>query len=269
MKAIKTTTFLLLGIIFLSSCEKVIDIDLNEQDSQIVIEAELEYGSSSFEVMISRTRPYFAAGQTETISDADVRLIDASGVETNLTLISNGRYTAPYNAQIGETYTLKVLVDGTTYTAQSTMPDALPMNGLVSEYQPAFGPFTEGYAVYVNFNDPAGVENYFRIKHSWNGIEQTEGSDLTVDNDQLSDGSLSLYPLAAQKSFNIGDTINVRFIQIDETTYDYFSSLQDITGGGTGPAAPAAPGNPVTNWDNNALGYFSAQNPDEAMIVIQ
>jgi len=41
--------------------------------------------------------------------------------------------------------------------------------------------------------------------------------------------------------------------------------LSNIIGGRGG----AAPGNPLSNWSNNALGYFSAYTADKGEVVVE
>ena len=60
----------LAAVALLNSCTKVIDINLNEADPKIVIEAELISGTHDFTVKITKTTDFFNPGQPVTVADA-------------------------------------------------------------------------------------------------------------------------------------------------------------------------------------------------------
>lgn len=250
------------------SCEKVIDIDLNEEDHRIVIEAELLEGNNFFEVIISESKPYFAEGATTLVTNATVILEGDNGLGIQVPHITNGKYGIQIDAQEGVNYTLNVTHAGESYTASSKMQSKVNLTSLNSQYQEAFGPLEAGFFVYYSFQDPIAEGDFYRITHSLNGTPQTQGSDFIVENDRLTNGNHVNLNLAG-KSFIVGDSVEVVLMHINKNSYNYFSSLQDIIGGGGGLGGAAAPGNPNSNWNNNALGYFSAQNCDTLSISIQ
>ena len=63
----------------------------------------------------------------------------------------------------------------------------------------------------------------------------------------------------------LGDTISYEFRTVDKAIFDYTFQAADIAGGSNS----AAPGNPITNWDNGALGYFNAYGVSRDSVVIQ
>lgn len=267
MKYFKIMTLMLIAAM-LVSCEKVIDIDLEQAESQIVIEAELKAGSNPFEVKISKSKPYFEENETEFVSNASVSLSDENGNVIELSHTQNGLYIADVIGVINVEYTLLVNVNGREYRAKSKVNEAVQLTGLEYEFQEGFGPLEEGYAVYFKFSDPPSTQNFYRVIHKINGEEQNSGSDFIVEDDRLFNGNNVRLSLA-RKAFELGDTIEVSLVHINEETYEYFSALQDILGGNGGPGASAAPGNPISNWSNNALGYFAAINTNTQTIVIQ
>ncbi|MEM6265488.1 MAG: DUF4249 domain-containing protein, partial [Bacteroidota bacterium] len=242
------------------ACEKVIDVDLNEADRQLVIEAQLEEGEHVFEVYVTETGPYFSAGEQPIIRDAVVRLTDDQGLDELIPVNDDGFYTATIRAQAGRTYTLMVEIQGEVYQATSFLPSQVVLEDLLPEFQEARGPIEEGYLLYFYYNDPPNVPNFYRAVHRINGVAQLTGEDLQVVNDNINDGSYTRFPLFGQ-IFDPGDTVEVELIHFDEASYDYFSSLGDIIDTGGGPnSGSAAPANPVTNWRGPAdiLGYFTA-----------
>jgi hypothetical protein len=71
---------------------------------------------------------------------------------------------------------------------------------------------------------------------------------------------------------NIGDLIRVELMSIDKAAYDFYLTANSVNasgGNGRGPSSTsAAPTNPVTNWSNKALGYFSAYRTSKSEIVL-
>ena len=250
------------------ACEKVIDIDLENAEAQIVIEAELKAGNHLFEVKISKSKAYFESEETIFIEDASVILYDENDNAIELVYTQNGIYSANVNALAEVEYRLKVMAEGVEYNANSKMQQPIDLTGLDVEFQEGFGPVPEGHVVYFKFSDPLAVENFYRVTHSVNGAMQSQGSDFIIEDDRLFNGNDVRLALA-RKAFELGDTIVVNLLHIDEKAYSYFTSLQDILGGAGGPGASAAPGNPTTNWSNDALGYFAAVNISTKTVTIQ
>ncbi len=250
------------------ACEKVIDLELEDSATELVIEANLWAGTSTLEVLISNTASYFDSALPVTIEDATVTLSDEAGNSFNAAHLGNGRYLANITTEEGMTYRLTVEVDGIIYQADSFLPQKIELVELIAEYEAAAGPIEEGYSMRVRFNDPGGEENYYRIVHYVDGVKQIEPDDLQVVEDVLFDGGLTRLPMF-QQSFDLGDSVSIELIHFDEASFAYFNSLSDIINSGGGPGgASAAPGNPTTNWSGGALGYFSASQADTLSIVI-
>lgn len=269
MKKINQILILFAALLVFSSCEKVIEIDLEETDQQLVIEAQLKEGDHLFEVFISKTAPYFEAGGTTSIDNALVVLKDDLGNSTTVPLVESGRYAIDYSATAGKTYQLSVDLDGQLYEANSTLPQKVALLELMAAFQPAQGPIEEGYLVYSRYQDPGGVDNYYRIIHSVDGVPQLGGNDMQVFDDNLNDGSAARIPVF-QKVFELGEEIEIELIHFDAQSYDYFNSLSDIIGSAGGAnSGSAAPGNPNTNWSGGTLGYFSAYSSDTMSIIIE
>jgi len=269
MKNIFVPLLFLFPFLFLSSCEEVIELDLDESGIQTVIEANLKSGNHPFEVLITTSSSYYDNQLPQGITDATVTLLDDEGNQYNIPHLEGGKYVAPIDAQSGHTYTLQVSHQGTDYEAVSSVPQAIDLQEVYSEFSLAT-PFTEeGYVAYLRFEDPAGQKNYYRVLAYLNGVPQNGTNDLQVQEDNLFDGEEARLPLF-QKIYSQGDTVGIELIHLDKTGYDYFNSLSDIISSGGGPGgATAAPGNPASNWTGGSLGYFNAYSSDLKTIVIE
>ncbi len=265
----KLRVLFLMGVIpILISCEKVIEVELDEADQQLVVEASLKEGKQMFRVWVTYTAPYFESVTPQVVSDARVILKDNTGESFIIPFGQDGAYEKELTGVAGRTYTLQVDYQGTIHTAQSYLPEVVPLIDLYSEFQKASGPQEEGYTVYLRYQDPAGVANYYRARYAIGGVLHNRGEDLQVFTDNHNDGNIVRVPLYG-KIFALGDTVTVEHIHFDEASYDYFNSLADIVNNGSGPnSGSAAPGNPNSNWSGGILGYFSACSSDSLTLII-
>ncbi len=256
---------ILLIFAVLISCQKEIDVDLNDADPTAVIEANFIATDSMVRVRVTQTSSYFDANPSPTIDNAVVSIIDQSGTPTNIPSVGNGYYElANYIPNYNTTYTLNIqTADLTVYSAQCFLPSPVQLDPIIEQYFPP-GLFSGdgGYVTLMRFNDPADTINFFSAIQGKNGIWQDSLSSLLVQDDALTDGNFVERPL-----FNIiyqsGDTAMMELRSIDERIYNYITQAQ-----GADDPNSAAPGNPTSNWDNDALGYFSAYSYSRQMLVI-
>ncbi|MEM9849464.1 MAG: DUF4249 domain-containing protein [Bacteroidota bacterium] len=264
----RNLSYIILIFLVLTACEKVIDVDLEESDPQIVIEANLQAGEHDFVVNISETADYFDNQLPTSIEAAAVRLVAEDGTITMIPWSSSGQYRTTMTAMPKQTYRLEVQIGEALYQASSFLPERVALLNLETEFQEARGPLDEGYLVFSRFQDDGAVDNYYRFLHSVDGVLQNDGDDLQVSDDNFFNGGTARLPLF-QKIFNPGEEIELILQHFDAASFDYFNSLADIVSSGDGAAGgSAAPGNPNTNWSNGALGYFSAFSSDTLSIQI-
>lgn len=260
----------ILASIFLG-CQKEIDVDLNESNPKVVIEANFNANAQSVDVKASRTSNFFDNSSSPIITNATVSIIDPNGIETSIPFNGiDGYNLVGYLPQYDATYTLKVMVDGAVYLAESFLPTPVAIETPTYEYVPP-GPFSgsgeDGYIIYMNINDPAVVKNFYAGVLKVNGELRSLFTQMFTQDDSVTDGNLVERPLFGDNTlFQIGDTVGIELRSIDEPMFDYINEINSILGAGQGSAAP---GNPTNNWNNGALGYFSAYSSDYKEVVIQ
>lgn len=249
----------------LNSCQKIIDVDLNESDPAIVIEAELDGNDSIIRVRVSQTASYFDTLPSPLIDNAIVAITDDLGNTTTIPSIGNGEYELLYTPTIGTTYILTVSYNGVIYTASSTMFEAVPQDIIYVEYFPP-GPFSGSgaYIPYIQFQDPLNETNYFEIILSKNGKKKDNLKDLNIQDDALTNGNYVKRPLFSV-NYDLGDTVGIELRSIDEHVYTYLNQAFGLLSSENS----AAPGNPESNWDNDALGYFSAFRSSFQTAIVQ
>jgi hypothetical protein len=256
----------LLTLLLLFGCEKVIDVDLNEANPVVVIEGNLCLSKGAVDVKISKTGSYFGNEPLQNVTDANVFLEHHTGKRIAINETGPGEYNKKgILVQAGNEYKLFAEVEDVTYSAASTLNPPVEIDSLSYDYYDDVSFFETGYRAVLFFSDPPGKENYYRIKVYKNGSLQNKVNDLILFDDQGIEGRFVEVRLRGQV-FNLGDTARIELISIDENVFDYFSILREMAR--TNPGSPA-PANPVSNFSNDALGYFSAWSHDSQTIVIK
>ena len=256
--------------ITLFSCQKVINVNLNDAKPQYVIEASMYEGTQDFKVRITQTTSYFEPQSVPLVNDAVVTLYDGNQNALPLNATGNGWYELPnFTALNFNTYQLQVAVGGKVFKAQATMPAHTNIDSL--SYQPfgGFGPpgSQDGdQLVKVHFVDSGGVKNYYRVLITRNDTLQAKPGNYYLFDDQLRDGLQIDAPLFTTL-FNKNDKADIQLLGMDESVYDYFNTLSEVITGDANTGA--APANPNSNFSGGALGYFAVYSSSSMSIVIQ
>jgi hypothetical protein len=258
---------LLLVLFALSACEKVIDFDLSGSREAIVIEATITNSKLPFTVLVSKTSPYFGTKTKNPVSGAKVSVRAEKGKTKYFVEIAPGLYQLEKTPALpGYWYVVDVEYDGITYSARSFMNEAVPIADLSFSYFDGFGFFDSGYKVNTYVRDPVNKENYYRLKYYVNGQTTDDQGEITLYSDQLFDGKdIGL----GQRTivFKETDTLTIELQSIDKAAYNYFSTLESISGNEM--QQTASPSNPISNFSNGALGYFSAYTFDRKTAIIK
>jgi hypothetical protein len=247
----KSTILLLFvaAVATLSSCEKVVNVDLNKAEDKYVIEAPLYEGDHPFKVRIFKTTDYYGISKQVGVNDAKVVIV-GNGDSIVVPPIAEGEYElSSYQAIAGEEYQLSVRSGEKLFSATTTIPPHLAVDSIGYEFKEADFQ-NEGFEIHFAFLDPAQQQNNYRIKLTVNDTVQTRAEDLFLFDDKYNDGKP--VKVGPGKRFKNGDRIEAELLSLDRQTYSYFMGLYDVLNNQNGPA----PANPVTNIQGGALGYF-------------
>ncbi len=249
-----TITFL--GVCGLSSCTKIIDLDLNTANTKFVIEGEVPQGQKAT-IKISKTVNFTETNSFPAVNGANVSLSDNAANTEQLTETAAGVYESKrIMGEVGKTYILKITAEGNTFTATCTMPKQvklMALNPTPSTIIPPGGT-SGGYIIFPIFTDPDEWGNSYRFIQSTS--TKTDKSIL-ITNDNIGNGQPYSRPIFS-RDFELkkGDVVTVEMRCIDKAIYDYFFALNAIED--NGPGGGTTPANPTTNLTGGALGYFSA-----------
>jgi Domain of unknown function (DUF4249) len=261
-------TFLFIAMLtsstWLTSCQKVINLDLNSAAPQLVVEANISDTPGPYYVKLSKTVNFNNINSIPPVSGATVEITDSSGNGETLTELSAGIYrTDKLQGVPGQLYRLTIHSEGQLYESEARMPypvdnfsvqvireeaDDHSAGGNAADPQP-------GYQVNFEIQDPAEYKNYYRFIVYYKNFQM---SSRRVIDDQYHNGKI------IADEFGLHDTINfepgaamvVELQNIDAGAYNFFRTLRDGIAGMS--FLSASPSNPISNISNNALGYFSA-----------
>ncbi len=257
-------SFLALVFLTFTSCEKVIEIELNEADSQYVVVGNINKGEYA-SISLTKSIGFSAENKYPAVTAAVVTLTDSEGNKETLTETKPGIYEGKsLKGKSGVTYTLDIKHDGKTITSTSKMPDLTVLNDIKAAPSNLGGIAGEVYNIFPIYTNAPNVRNYYRYRQFINGKED---KSILVTDDIVNDGKINARPLFSREQIMKGDTVRIQLIDIDENMYNYFYSLGQSTG--EGPGGGSTPANPVSNLSNRALGYFSAQAVSEKELIIK
>jgi hypothetical protein len=259
----------LLALLF-TSCQDVIEIDLNDAAPQFVIEGAVTDQPGLYRVSITKTVNFEQPNEYPAVSGALVTLSDGA-VKDTLAEVAPGIYETQHlpQGEPGRTYSLTVRAEGQTFAASSAMPAAVPFDTLTLDRGTL--PFGGGESILVvpNYTDPLGFGNYYRFIQ-WNNGERLP--NIFVADDRNSDGIRVTRPLFApggddgEDELAVGDTVLVEMQSIDRATYKYLYALDANSGNGPNASVPA---NPDNNFGGACLGYFSAHTVQRRVLVVE
>jgi hypothetical protein len=267
MKTPSLLCLIAIGLCFLS-CEKIIEVKLNDSESMYIIEGEITDAEGPYEVRVSRSRNFNDANGITAESEATVILYDLTqGTAEKLREASAGIYkTFLTKGKRGHVYKLEVTAGGRVFIATSAMPN---INVRLEQLYTQVSDYRENdiYVVPV-YTDPAGIGNYYLLRQYVNG-QFIPGS--VARSDEATDGNRMLQALTyfidenqGRLRIKVGDRIKVTLQGVDKGVYDYFRTFEN-----TSTMNKSNPSNPLTNFSGGALGVFNASTVSVLEAVVE
>ncbi|MFI5152164.1 MAG: DUF4249 domain-containing protein [Chitinophagales bacterium] len=282
--------------ILISSCEKSISFNLDKSDSQLVVDASIESNKAPI-VILSKSLDYFSEISPDILSSSFIHgaKVVISSDSTNSTLTeysippdSNG-YTVFYytvdsslgpNAflgVIGKHYSLSISVNNQQYSAESSIPALSKKIDSLWWIKAPDNPDTTKVVLKARVTDPPGLGNYIRYFTNVDGGPFFPGLNSVFD-DQIVDGTT--YDVDVDKGvnrnqsidlenyafFNRGDTVGVRFCNIDKATFDFWRTMEYNYQSIGNPFS--SPTKVLGNISNGALGYFGGYAAQYVYLII-
>ena len=258
----KNLLFLFLAVAALFSCEKTVELDIEQAASVVIIEGLVTNRADKQYVKISRSRAFGSNGATPTVSGAEVTVSDEMGQVVHYEESVPGWYTPvePFTGRAGITYYLTVKADGQTYTAEEEMQFIPPLDSLAfrEDTEEKMDPEEEGryYEVLVYGEEPQETEDYYLFKFYRNDTLFTNDGSWVFAYDDTILGE-RIHDLPTPMYYAKDDWAKVEMYAITRQAYRYYIDLSSNINNDGGMFS-GQPANTRTNIEGGAIGYFQA-----------
>lgn len=285
----------IISILVLSSCEKVISFKPNSGEPTVIVEATIEDGQPPV-VVLSKSLDYFSEITPELltnsfINDAEIdvsngtlthrlkeySIITPEGYKLYYYSIDSANLGTAFLGQTATNYSLRVNTGGKEYTATTTIPALTKIIDSLWWQKSIDNPDTTQVLLMGRAVDPPGFGNYIRYFTSVNGDPFFPGLNSVFD-DQIVDGKT--YSVQVEKGvdrnteidfdtysyFNRGDTVTVKFTNIDKPTFDFWRTMEYSYSSIGNPFS--SPTKVISNIKGGGLGYFGGYATQFISLVI-
>lgn len=265
-----------LSAVLLSSCEEVIDVDLNTAAPRLVVDAALKWekGTSGSDqtIKLTTTTGYFDQ-IIPTVSGAEVNVTAANGSIFNFIEIepNSGEYICNnFVPQINENYTLSIQLNGVTYTANETLVAVPEIDKIEQDDDGGFG---GGNIELKFFFTDNGLTNDFYLFR--NKLSRYDVPQYSVSRDEFYQGNQA-FDIYSNEDIKAGDTVDFTLHGISQGYFNYMQILLSIAGNASGGGPFQSPpatvrGNIVNTSDveNYVLGFFSLSETTSVQYTVQ
>ena len=243
-------------LLLFSSCEEVVEIDLEESEPRLVVEASLLWDLENEElplyIRISETAPYFDDSMPPA-EGAQVRVTTDDGEEYQFEETEPGIYFHEgFTALLDEDYHLEIKYEEEVYRATERLYSAPELEFVEQTDNGGFGGEDTEFKLF--YTDPAEEDNYYLFRFYHDKVS------LQIYDDEFTNGNRT-FAFFSVDDVEQGDQVLFEIQGISRRFYEYMYLLrsQGGTSGGPFQSQPSlARGNVVneTDPDNFAFGYF-------------
>ncbi|MDF4202735.1 DUF4249 domain-containing protein [Maribacter sp. SA7] len=288
----KRYLIILLAISFFTSCEDVIDVELPEDVSRLIINGVIRVDENEeylpIEIVVTESSSFFEENTVASIKSAIIyygtpredapEILEGGGI-SNLAEVElgSGKWVPDpsfdsdqrirvSNINEGDVFQLLITTDDEQYLATTTYVKSVPIDSLEQGDETLFsGDETE---VIVSFTDPGDSDDFYLL--------DLDFGEFLVTEDEFYQGQTFVfsYFYDNELELNTSSVVDVSLIGVDEPFYNYMNQIIVQSGGDQGPfQTPAATvrGNVINitgidndevvdnveRTDNYALGYFA------------
>jgi hypothetical protein len=287
-----------LTVLFLTSCEKEVKINLKTGDPSLVVEGAIENDLPPY-VFLTKSIGYFSTINYNTLQNSfvhDAKVTVSDGV--NSTVLkeysadtgSSGNklyfYTIDtskgiFVGQIGKIYKLTIEVDGKVYESYTKIPNPTIIDSVKTvQPDPPFNKDNNPIArqIRIYFKDPDTAGNYVRYFTKRNSEPFYPGLN-SVYPDEIINGIYFETTLSLGEPRSIeynrdstgvgypGDTVTLKWSAIDKTSYTFWSTYEYSLGTLGNPFS--TPIQVKSNVNNGALGIWAGYGSIYKTLVLE
>lgn len=294
MKYMTSRSLLFLFILSLVSCEKDIDIKLDETKPRLVVDGSIENDRPPY-IVLSSSLDYFgelspAQLEASFVHNAKVTITVGTRVynlREDSSSLGNGflyyfyttNFADPVNALLGQvntSYALKIETGGVSYTSSTKIPEITrKIDSLWSEPVSGFDDTAlarlmikatdrPGYGDYIRYYTKANTDIFYPGYTSVFDDQVIDGKTYTIQVDRGLDKNVDnkdedIY-------FHKGDIVTLKLCNIDRNTFEFWRTFEFNFQGIGNPFS--SPTTVTSNISNGALGYFGGYAAQYKTILI-
>ncbi|UYW01518.1 DUF4249 domain-containing protein [Flavobacterium agricola] len=278
MKKYISLLILCFGFLF-TSCEEVVEVDLDTAPAKLVIDANLYYDAANPNkpqvIKLSKTVGFYAADY-DPVLDGKIWIEDELGNAYEFVdLQQNGSYSnLAFTMQLNTRYQLFVITEGQTYVSEANFfntPEIVRV-----DQKDNGGLFGESYEFKIWFQDNPDQENYYQL------IDALDNKiKFGLQNDIFSNGNLMNFIIIdsdsdsdTEEKIKPGESFDIYFSEVSKAYYLYMEKILSTSQNAGNPFAPPMGeirGNIInqTDSENYPLGFFSLQNTIHKVITVE
>lgn len=266
---------LLVLVLGFSSCEEVIDVNLDTAAPRLVIDAALQWqkgtDGATQKIKLSTTTGYFDQVIPK-VSGATVFVTNDAGVVFDFfeTVPNSGEYICNnFVPVLNSAYTLTVVQEGITYRATETL---MPVNPIDKIEQRNDGGFAgDNVEIKFFYTDNGLTDDFYLFRAKLSTYQIPE---YGVSRDEFYQGN-QIFGLYSNEDIKSGDTLDITLTGISEGYFNYLQVLLSIAGSAGGSPFQSPPatvrGNIINTVDekNYVLGFFSVSETDHVNYLVE
>ena len=269
-----------------SACEKNISIEVPAPPDKLVVEGFIETGSFPYVILTKNSAYYSTFNLTDInkyfVHNAVVKISDGTDTITlqEISLDTAGVQVSVYIGlgmigQVGKTYSLHIEAEGKTVDAVTSILPSIPLDSIWVTYNEN-PDFPDKVRLYCQLTDPAQLGQYVRYFTKVD-TEVFEPGLNSVFDDALINGTTFKFPLDRAYNrndsidfdsyglFNKGDTIILKWCNIDKPHFDFWRTLEFSLGSQGNPFS-----SPLEIKSNivGGLGIWGGYSPSYKTIIV-
>ncbi|WP_158276107.1 DUF4249 family protein [Brumimicrobium oceani] len=248
---------------FFCSCEKEIDLEYKNDFDRLIVEAVLVKGETSHKIRVSHEVNYFESPEFRPAENVIITINDSKGNSGIFNYVDSGYFELNnFDIHYNTNYTLRLkdgekIVEATCKTSSKIVLDTV----LTSNYSSG-NMNTTGLT--PKFIDPINEKNYYLTKTAINGFSSDYFSSSNMFTDELMDGEMNNNAVPAY--YQSGDSVEFVLRSVDYYRYQFIKTFEETSF--QGGFFNASPSNPISNFKDKALGYFSVEVEERMTVYI-
>lgn len=261
---------LLLALSF-TSCEDVVNLDLETGETRLVIDAEIMWkkGTDGKEqtIKISKTAPYYN-NTTPKVSGAQVRVENSNGDVFTFNETEAGVYKCTnFVPVIDMDYKLFIEAEGKSFTATEKLTSVVPINKVEQALVPDFGG-EDVIELTFYYTDPADQVNFYITDYQ---SEFLIFPEYEITNDEFYNGN-TISTRFSDEDMKAGNTVKITHRGVSKNFFNYMKLILEASSSNPFSVPPGNIRGNILNTNNAndyALGYFRLCEADQVSYLVK